>query len=147
MYYTDTYKSDEDDEIPLASLNPSSGRDKSAYTEVKRITCPADFTGLLAHPETCKKFLQCANGATYIMDCGPGTAFNPVTTVCDWPYKVPSCKTGDDTSIIVYILINDINNVNQYLQCSIFSRDNLRSYFFQYFDENSIFLYHSNNQC
>ncbi|XP_029676576.1 uncharacterized protein LOC115243589, partial [Formica exsecta] len=90
----DTSKPNEDDKrIPLTSLNSSFGRDKLAYTDVKRITCPAYFTGLLPHPETCKKFLQCANGATYIMDCGPGTVFNPVTTVCDWPYNVPSCKT------------------------------------------------------
>ncbi|XP_070153993.1 uncharacterized protein [Polyergus mexicanus] len=90
----DTLRSDKDDQrIPLTSLNSSSGRDKLAYTDVKRITCPAAFTGLLPHPETCKKFLQCANGATYIMDCGPGTVFNPVTTVCDWLYNVPSCKT------------------------------------------------------
>lgn len=72
----------------------NSERDKAKYIEVKKITCPADFTGLLPHPETCKKFLQCANGVTYVMDCGPGTAFNPITTVCDWPYNVPSCKTG-----------------------------------------------------
>lgn len=26
------------------------------------------------------------------MDCGPGTAFNPATSVCDWPHKVPGCS-------------------------------------------------------
>ncbi|KAL6449112.1 hypothetical protein ACFW04_000663 [Cataglyphis niger] len=89
----DTFKSEDNKRVSHTSLNPSFGRNKAPYTEVKKITCPMDFTGLLPHPETCKKFLQCANGATYIMDCGPGTAFNPVTTVCDWPYNVPSCKT------------------------------------------------------
>ncbi|XP_029171270.1 uncharacterized protein LOC114940706 isoform X2 [Nylanderia fulva] len=96
----DTFKSDDDDKIALASSILRSGRDKLAYTEVKKkITCPTDFTGLLAHPETCKKFLQCANGATYIMDCGPGTAFHPITLVCDWPHKVPGCtdKSVDET--------------------------------------------------
>ncbi|XP_014601015.1 PREDICTED: uncharacterized protein LOC106785245 isoform X2 [Polistes canadensis] len=58
----------------------------------KKIECPEDFTGLLPHPENCRKFLQCANGITYVMDCGPGTAFNPLISVCDWPYKVPACK-------------------------------------------------------
>ncbi|XP_012537284.2 uncharacterized protein LOC105837243 isoform X2 [Monomorium pharaonis] len=86
----DVFKTDE--EILLTPPNLNFGRDKAKYTEVKKITCPADFTGLLPHPETCKKFLQCANGATYVMDCGPGTAFNPITAVCDWPHKVPSCK-------------------------------------------------------
>ncbi|XP_026825303.1 uncharacterized protein LOC105281160 isoform X1 [Ooceraea biroi] len=88
----DTFKSNEDDRV-LIPPHPISGHDKSTYTEIKKITCPADFTGLLPHPETCKKFLQCANGVTYVMDCSPGTAFNPITTVCDWPYNVPSCKT------------------------------------------------------
>ncbi|KAI4492325.1 hypothetical protein M0802_009835 [Mischocyttarus mexicanus] len=60
--------------------------------EKKKIKCPEDFTGLLPHPENCRKFLQCANGITYVMDCGPGTAFNPLISVCDWPYKVPACK-------------------------------------------------------
>ncbi|XP_047361055.1 uncharacterized protein LOC124953555 isoform X3 [Vespa velutina] len=69
--------------------------DRSKYNtqpSAKKIECPADFTGLLPHPETCRKFLQCANGFTYVMDCGPGTAFNPLISVCDWPYKVPACK-------------------------------------------------------
>ncbi|GAB1869312.1 Neurotrypsin [Camponotus japonicus] len=95
----DNFKSDEDDKMPFAPINPNFGRDKSSYTEVKKITCPADFTGLLPHPETCKKFLQCANGVTYIMDCGPGTAFNPITIVCDWPYNVPSCKTDKSDGV------------------------------------------------
>ncbi|XP_011143294.1 uncharacterized protein LOC105185459 isoform X2 [Harpegnathos saltator] len=90
-----TFKAEEDVKAPLTPPSPQTHpyEHKSEYTEVKRIACPADFTGLLPHPETCKKFLQCANGATFVMDCGPGTAFNPLTTVCDWPHKVPSCKT------------------------------------------------------
>ncbi|XP_032680376.1 uncharacterized protein LOC116848411 isoform X2 [Odontomachus brunneus] len=92
----DTFKSEEDVKVPQTPPNLQTypyAHDKLKYTEGKRIACPADFTGLLPHPETCKKFLQCANGATFVMDCGPGTAFNPLTTVCDWPHKVPSCKT------------------------------------------------------
>ncbi|XP_076766671.1 uncharacterized protein LOC143433270 [Xylocopa sonorina] len=65
---------------------------KHEHQPAKKITCPAFYTGLLPHPETCTKFLQCANGGTFIMDCGPGTAFNPLISVCDWPYNVPSCK-------------------------------------------------------
>ncbi|XP_011881077.1 PREDICTED: uncharacterized protein LOC105569323 isoform X2 [Vollenhovia emeryi] len=80
-----------DEKIPL--VPPNFQHDKAKYTEAKKISCPTDFIGLLPHPDTCKKFLQCANGVTYVMDCGPGTAFNPVTTVCDWPYNVPGCKT------------------------------------------------------
>lgn len=61
----------------------------------QRVTCPQGFSGLLPHPETCKKFLQCANGATYTMDCGPGTVYNPITSVCDWPHSVPGCSSGN----------------------------------------------------
>jgi hypothetical protein len=89
----DIFKSEEDVTIPPSPPPYPYTRDKSEYTAVKKIACPEDFTGLLAHPETCKKFLQCEKGGTFVMDCGPGTAFNPLTTVCDWPHKVPSCKT------------------------------------------------------
>ncbi|XP_043522584.1 uncharacterized protein LOC122535258 isoform X3 [Frieseomelitta varia] len=58
----------------------------------RKIACPVDYTGLLPHPDTCKKFLQCESGGTFVMDCGPGTAFNPAISVCDWPYNVPSCN-------------------------------------------------------
>ncbi|XP_076544924.1 uncharacterized protein LOC117601744 isoform X1 [Osmia lignaria lignaria] len=59
---------------------------------INQIKCPPGYTGYLPHPETCKKFLQCDHGGTFIMDCGPGTAFNPAISVCDWPYNVPSCN-------------------------------------------------------
>ena len=26
------------------------------------------------------------------MDCGPGTVFNPVVSVCDWPDSVRGCE-------------------------------------------------------
>ncbi|XP_018303194.1 uncharacterized protein [Mycetomoellerius zeteki] len=87
----DIFKSNK--KVSLASPNFNFEHGSAKYIETKKIICPADFIGLLPHPETCKKFLQCANGVTYVMDCGPGTAFNPVTTVCDWPHNVPSCKT------------------------------------------------------
>ncbi|XP_023316402.1 uncharacterized protein LOC106653221 isoform X1 [Trichogramma pretiosum] len=58
----------------------------------RKINCPPGFSGLLPDPDSCTKFLQCANGNTYRMDCGPGTVFNPISSVCDWPYNVPDCS-------------------------------------------------------
>ncbi|XP_063985117.1 uncharacterized protein LOC135166617 isoform X2 [Diachasmimorpha longicaudata] len=58
---------------------------------IQTVKCPSDFTGMLPHPSECKKFLQCTHGIAYIMDCGPGTVFNPSISVCDWPYNVPGC--------------------------------------------------------
>lgn len=50
--------------------------------------CPEGGAGLYTHPYDCSKFLNCANGLTYIQDCAPGTLFNPVLKVCDFPYNV-----------------------------------------------------------
>lgn len=93
----DALKSEEETTKPLVppDYEDHDGRLRYEKPQPKKITCPDDYTGLLPHPETCKKFLQCANGGTFIMDCGPGTAFNPTISVCDWPYNVPGCKEGN----------------------------------------------------
>lgn len=53
-----------------------------------RIQCQRGAVGLYAHPNDCTKFLNCNNGQTVVQDCGPGTAFNSITKVCDWPQNV-----------------------------------------------------------
>ncbi|XP_044012164.1 uncharacterized protein LOC122855071 isoform X2 [Aphidius gifuensis] len=65
------------------------------------ISCPIGYSGILPHSNDCKKFLQCHHGTTNIQDCGPGTAFNPISSVCDWPYNVPGChhKSKQDVYI------------------------------------------------
>lgn len=64
------------------------------------IQCEAGVSGLYAHPHDCTKFLNCDHGRTFIQDCGPGTMFNDIFKVCDWPHKV-DCGTrsssGDQT--------------------------------------------------
>ncbi|XP_017843015.2 uncharacterized protein LOC108600134 isoform X2 [Drosophila busckii] len=55
--------------------------------------CGAGVNGLQAHPFDCTKFLNCANGRTFIQDCGPGTAFDPVMLICDYKHKV-NCGAG-----------------------------------------------------
>ncbi|CAK9820681.1 Prss12 [Anthophora plagiata] len=78
--------------VPFYHEDLEHDRLKNKENQATKITCPSDYTGLLPHPETCKKFLQCVHGGTFIMDCGPGTAFNPSISVCDWPYNVPGCS-------------------------------------------------------
>ncbi|KAF7284717.1 hypothetical protein GWI33_021726 [Rhynchophorus ferrugineus] len=63
----------------------------------KEAKCPDGFQGLTKHPTNCKKFLNCANGITYVQDCGPGTVFNPILLICDFPYNV-DCKDDEDTA-------------------------------------------------
>ncbi|KAL7733723.1 hypothetical protein ACLKA6_011458 [Drosophila palustris] len=50
--------------------------------------CAPGVNGLEPHPYECTKFLNCANGQTFIQDCGPGTAFSPTKRICDFKHKV-----------------------------------------------------------
>jgi len=52
------------------------------------ITCPPGSSGLHAHPFDCTKFLECANGQTFVQNCGPGTVFSTVINSCDFANKV-----------------------------------------------------------
>lgn len=59
----------------------------------EEVVCPAGASGVQPHPYDCTKFLNCANGQTFIQDCGPGTAFSPSLLVCDFKDKV-DCGQG-----------------------------------------------------
>lgn len=72
------------------------------------IKCPDNYNGLTKHPIDCSKFLNCANGQTFIQDCAPGTLFNPSLGNCDFPYKV-KCDTSENN-------INDNDNNNKNIQ-------------------------------
>lgn len=69
---------------------PHPAQDEQADLEVKQfggISCEGDH-GLEPHPEDCSMFLNCVNGNGVVQQCGPGTVFNQVIQVCDWPYNV-----------------------------------------------------------
>lgn len=68
-----------------------------SHTSHGVIRCPDGFQGLTKHPTDCSKFLNCANGQTYIQDCAPGTLFNPKLGNCDFPYNV-DCETSQTSS-------------------------------------------------
>ncbi|BFF99126.1 uncharacterized protein DMAD_07097 [Drosophila madeirensis] len=51
-------------------------------------SCPPGATGLQAHPYDCSKFLNCANGQTFVQSCGPGTAWSTASSTCDFAHKV-----------------------------------------------------------
>ncbi|KMY98555.1 uncharacterized protein LOC6737381 isoform X3 [Drosophila simulans] len=64
--------------------------------------CQPGVNGLQPHPTDCSKFLNCANGQAFIMDCAPGTAFSPASLVCVHK-DLAKCGSGtgavrDDTS-------------------------------------------------
>merc|ERR1719383_946858 len=53
-------------------------------------------TGPFEKPGSCTQFYQCGAGILYTKNCGPGTAFNPSISVCDWPYNVPGCGESEE---------------------------------------------------
>ncbi|KPU78927.1 uncharacterized protein Dana_GF10854, isoform D [Drosophila ananassae] len=55
--------------------------------------CPPGINGLHPHPTDCTKFLNCANGQTFVQDCGPGTAFDPKLLLCAHKGSV-DCGSG-----------------------------------------------------
>lgn len=71
-----------------APVESRSGFGDPTQAQTPEVKCPRRHSGLVEHPIYCDKFLNCANGVTYIQDCGPGTVFNPLHKVCDWPHNV-----------------------------------------------------------
>ncbi|XP_052845541.1 uncharacterized protein LOC128258146 isoform X5 [Drosophila gunungcola] len=88
---------------------------ESETTRLGRLTqfdskpkCPAGVNGLHPHPSDCTKFLNCANGQAFIMDCSPGTAFSPLTLVCVHK-DVANCGSGGAGSLGHADLIRDFS--------------------------------------
>ncbi|KAK9892447.1 hypothetical protein WA026_019899 [Henosepilachna vigintioctopunctata] len=73
------------------NLNQNSATNKG-FALHKPAQCPNGAVGLHAHPYDCSKFLNCANGRTFVQDCAPGTLFNPKMMICDFDYNV-HCST------------------------------------------------------
>ncbi|KAJ8972125.1 hypothetical protein NQ314_000351 [Rhamnusium bicolor] len=82
---------------PNCHQNSNHRGTKTNTTKIKEPKCPGNFQGITKHPTDCKKFLNCANGQTFIQDCAPGTLFNPSLGVCDFPYNV-DCTTTQETT-------------------------------------------------
>ena len=65
-------------------------------TKPKNI-CPSGYSGLRPVPGDCTKFANCWKGNPIIQSCGPGTHFNPINSVCDWPSKA-NCNPLDSVN-------------------------------------------------
>ncbi|XP_045465990.1 uncharacterized protein LOC123674890 [Harmonia axyridis] len=66
----------------------------NANQQTPDVHCLPGSTGLQAHPYNCSLFLNCANGQTFIMKCGPGTLFNKNIMTCDFDYNVQCDHKG-----------------------------------------------------
>jgi len=60
------------------------------------IECHYPGDELRPHYYDCTKFLQCANNIEFEKQCQYNLRFNPLLSVCDWPYNVPEylCPNG-----------------------------------------------------
>jgi hypothetical protein len=68
--------------------------------------CEAGTDGLRPDPEDCAYFLHCVQSGVIVRKkCGPGTLFNPLKLICDWPLNVykaaPICQRPQRQSTIV----------------------------------------------
>lgn len=68
--------------------NSQSPSQESIVYSSSASSCPKGFSGIKPHPTDCSKFISCASGRQFEMNCGPGTLFNPTISVCDHPYNV-----------------------------------------------------------
>lgn len=113
------WKSTYNQQYPIKNENTASTQNPSynsqsisqehpVYSPSTTSKCPNGFNGIKPHPTDCSKFLSCANGRTFEMDCGPGTLFNPTSSVCDHPYNV-ECNRIDPTITTTENYIPSIN--------------------------------------
>lgn len=59
--------------------------------------------GFYPNPSQCTKFFRCVTGTRYDFDCAPGTHFNPLISVCDWPNSAGCQSSTSDEQIGVEI--------------------------------------------
>lgn len=93
---------------PAPSTSQRGSFGLSQRQEHAPIQCESGASGLYAHPLDCRKFLNCDHGRTFIQDCGPGTAFNDIHKVCDWPHKV-DCGTRPPEGNVIVDGTNSLN--------------------------------------
>lgn len=85
------------------SCEGQSGRSARLQERPLQPRCDPGFSGLQPHPTDCTKFLNCANGQTFIQNCGPGTAFSPSKLVCDYKNKVNCAEAPGQGKLDFYI--------------------------------------------
>ncbi|XP_017049593.1 uncharacterized protein LOC108093796 isoform X3 [Drosophila ficusphila] len=78
------YRSEQSEQVGLSAA----GHGLSSYGADQRQACPAHFTGLVAYPHDCHRYVNCYQGSPTIQTCSPGTLFNAKTLVCDHPNNV-----------------------------------------------------------
>jgi hypothetical protein len=104
--YTETFKVLD---LVQETLLNQTGKDTEAHDTngfSMSATCEDSATVLRPDPEDCAYFLQCVqSGVIARQKCGPGTLFNPLKNICDWPLNVykaaPICQRPQRQSTVV----------------------------------------------
>ncbi|VVC45038.1 C-type lectin fold,Low-density lipoprotein (LDL) receptor class A, conserved site,Kringle-like fold,SRCR [Cinara cedri] len=129
--------------IQYLNQNPSntdksqiSSKGSPVYEPSVSPKCPNGFNGIQPHPTDCSKFLSCANGRTFEMDCGPGTLFNPTISVCDYPSNVKCNRIIEITTIST--VTEDLSDISQSIDLrQQFNHNTDRSNLKRQFDHNT----------
>jgi hypothetical protein len=95
--YTETFKVLD---LVQETLPNQTGKDTEAHDTngfPMSATCEDSAAVLRPDPEDCAYFLQCIQSGVIVRQkCGPGTLFNPLKHICDWPLNVykaaPICQ-------------------------------------------------------
>ena len=90
------------DKLLILIIKESISEEKSEDADI----CTGSMINAVV-PNDCSSFYHCnsfqATGKLVKKKCGPGTMFNPVNLICDWPlnvYKVrPECKISQDSTV------------------------------------------------
>lgn len=54
--------------------------------DLSKYVCESNYIAPLEG--SCNQFLECEDKRLFKKSCGPGTAYNPLLGVCDWPHNV-----------------------------------------------------------
>nr|XP_016933982.1 uncharacterized protein LOC108012952 isoform X6 [Drosophila suzukii] len=82
------YRSEQSEPVGLSAGHSSYGSDQQQPIYQRDSPCPPHFTGLVAYPHDCHRYVNCYGGSPTIQTCSPGTLFNGRTLVCDHPSNV-----------------------------------------------------------
>ncbi|CAH1407810.1 unnamed protein product [Nezara viridula] len=95
-----SYPSNTDWNQPKSVYNPEPYQTTTEAYDAPKDVCPEGFSGLTAHSD-CTKFLSCSHGRSFVMDCSPGTRFNPELLICDHIHNVKCDNNNNKKEVFV----------------------------------------------
>nr|CBM69262.1 venom protein Ci-23c [Chelonus inanitus] len=84
--------------------------------------CSESTQSQYPYPEDCTKYIQCNNGQAAVLNCGPGSNFNPKTHQCDSSYVKQDCHNLADSQETLRMFCKNVINgpISHPFDCSKF---------------------------